>query len=370
MQKQSRPPHVNDGIVTAFRDGQVTLRANRRTEGFTEAIQEIGYQGIRTGDLVVHSMDGFAGAIGVSDSDGKASPVVHAYQVNNDVDSRFIAYFLRSMAISGYIESLAKGIRERSTSFDGATLANLEIPCPPLDDQRRVANFLDLETSRIDTLRRIRERQKLLITERNKALLVHLTNENDWQHTPVRRLMSKLSRPVRAGDTVVTAYRDGEVTLRSNRREDGYTFSDKEAGYQGVEPGDLVFHALDGFAGAVGVSDSHGKASPVYHVCRMVGADDPRFIGFALRSMGMTGYLELQAGNVRQRSVDFRSWDKFGQLSISRPPVDAQRRIADEIIENRAWANRIIAAIDRQIALLTERRQALITAAVTGGITV
>lgn len=40
----SRP---EDGVVTAFRDGQVTLRTNRRTEGFTNAIQEHGYQGIR-----------------------------------------------------------------------------------------------------------------------------------------------------------------------------------------------------------------------------------------------------------------------------------------------------------------------------------
>ena len=45
----------------------------RRTDGFTIAFQEHGYQEIRKGDLVIHKMDAFAGAIGVSDSDGKAS---------------------------------------------------------------------------------------------------------------------------------------------------------------------------------------------------------------------------------------------------------------------------------------------------------
>ncbi|EDP6841312.1 hypothetical protein GN629_08195 [Campylobacter upsaliensis] len=65
----------NDEIITCFRDGIVTLRKNRRTEGFTNSLKEIGYQGIRVNDLVIHSMDAFAGAIGVSDSNGKATPV-------------------------------------------------------------------------------------------------------------------------------------------------------------------------------------------------------------------------------------------------------------------------------------------------------
>ena len=72
---EKREPLIGDDIVTAFRDGQVTLRKNRREEGFTNAIKEIGYQRIKRGDLVISAMDAFAGAIGVSDSDGKSSPV-------------------------------------------------------------------------------------------------------------------------------------------------------------------------------------------------------------------------------------------------------------------------------------------------------
>ena len=56
--KMSRPVRDDDGVVTCFRDGAVTLRKNRRLRGFTEAIVEHGYQGIRKGDLVIHGMDG------------------------------------------------------------------------------------------------------------------------------------------------------------------------------------------------------------------------------------------------------------------------------------------------------------------------
>src|SRR5665647_1828307 len=64
--KMARPVRPEDEVVTCFRDGMVTLRKNRRLRGFTEATAESGYQGIRKGDLVIHGMDAFAGAIGVS----------------------------------------------------------------------------------------------------------------------------------------------------------------------------------------------------------------------------------------------------------------------------------------------------------------
>ena len=75
--KEKREVRAEDKIVTCFRDGQVTFRENRRITGFTESIQENGYQHVCKGDLVIHVMDAFAGAIGVSDSDGKCTPVLN-----------------------------------------------------------------------------------------------------------------------------------------------------------------------------------------------------------------------------------------------------------------------------------------------------
>jgi type I restriction enzyme S subunit len=254
--------------------------------------------------------------------------------------------------------------------LSGHALAAIPVACPPLDEQRRIANFLDAQTAGIDIMSQLRITQKGLLAERYISKLVHGASPDSWSLVQLRRIMQKSTRPVKSGDTVVTAYRDGTVTLRSNRREEGYTFSDTEVGYQGVEPGDLVFHALDGFAGAVGVSDSRGKASPVYHVCSMRSDDDARFMSLALRAMGVSGFLELQAGNVRQRSVDFRTWETFARLPVPKPPVSEQRRIADELLESRAWTEKASVALDQQLDLLAERRRALITAAVTGGIAV
>jgi type I restriction enzyme S subunit len=160
------------------------------------------------------------------------------------------------------------------------------------------------------------------------------------------------------------------VTLRSNRREEGYTFSDTESGYQQIRSGDLVFHALDGFAGAVGVSDSHGNATPVYHVCEAIAGDDLAYVARLLRYLGRSGFLATQAPNVRERSVDFRNWSTFGRLPLALPSVDEQRRIAAHLDQQTAKVDILIAESENFIELARERRLALITAAVTGQIDV
>src|SRR6266542_3260493 len=115
--KMDRRVRAEDEIVTCFRDGMVTLRRNRRLRGFTEATFELGYQGIRKGDLVIHAMDAFAGAIGVSDSDGKGTPVYAVCQPQVNVNAFYYASILREMSRSLWIQSLSRGIRERSTDF-------------------------------------------------------------------------------------------------------------------------------------------------------------------------------------------------------------------------------------------------------------
>ncbi|MFJ8249951.1 hypothetical protein [Streptomyces sp. NPDC094466] len=189
------------------------------------------------------------------------------------------------------------------------------------------------------------------------------TSPPDWRETTVRRVLRPLDRPARSGLGVITAYRDGTVTLRSNRREDGYTFSDTENGYQEIRPGDLVFHALDGFAGAVGVSDSHGNGSPVYHVCEPVAGDDPAYLARLLRLLGTSGFLTTQAPNVRERSVDFRNWGTFARIPLVLPPANEQRSIAAYLDRETARIDTLIEEQQRLIELQWERRAAVVDAA-------
>ena len=123
FRKMERPVRESDEVVTCFRDGVVTLRKNRRLRGFTESLSEFGYQGVRRGDLVIHAMDAFAGATGVSDSDGKGTSVYSVCAPRMEgVNAHYYAFCVREMAGSQWILALSKGIRERSTDFRFAVL--------------------------------------------------------------------------------------------------------------------------------------------------------------------------------------------------------------------------------------------------------
>lgn len=174
--KNERGVRKEDEVVTCFRDGEVTLRTNRRTSGFTNSIKEHGYQGIRKGDLVIHAMDAFAGAIGVSDSDGKSTPVYSACtpRFPKIVNQFFYAYYLRNLALNGVIESLAKGIRERSTDFRFNDFGELQIALPTLEEQSTIAQHLDQKTKKIDQAITQKEKMIALLKERKQIMIQEL----------------------------------------------------------------------------------------------------------------------------------------------------------------------------------------------------
>lgn len=167
--KVDRNPEENDEVITCFRDGQVTLRKNRRLSGYTESIKEIGYQHINKGDLVIHIMDAFAGAIGVSDSNGKGSPVYNVCVSRICVNNYFYAYLLREMARNGYISSLYRGIRERSSDFRFNVFANQIYPVPPREEQDKIVAYLDYQTSNINKLILSKRKQIELLEEYKKT---------------------------------------------------------------------------------------------------------------------------------------------------------------------------------------------------------
>lgn len=158
-----QPVFQDDGVITCFRDGEVTLRSKRREDGFTISLQEAGYQGINVGDLVVHGMDGFAGAIGISDSRGRGTPVLNV--LDSTQNKRYIMYYLRSMAYNGVFLALATGIRVRSCDTNWNKLKELLYPKPSIDEQEEIASFIDNKIQLLDEL--IEKKETLLIELEN-----------------------------------------------------------------------------------------------------------------------------------------------------------------------------------------------------------
>ena len=239
FKEENRPVRPDDEIVTCFRDGQVTLRKNRRTEGFTNSLKEIGYQGVRKGDLVIHNMDAFAGAIGISDSDGKATPVYACCTPKTlEVNQYYYCYLLRYLARNGFILSLAKGIRERSTDFRFNDFKELYLPIPSREEQDAIVKHIDTATAKIDAA--IAQQQKMidLLNERKQIIINRAVTKGlnpnakmkdsgvEWigevpEHWEMRRLKSMMSIQ-RGHDLTAESFKEGEIPVYGSGGLMGY----------------------------------------------------------------------------------------------------------------------------------------------------
>lgn len=376
-----RPVYEDDGVITCFRDGEVTLRTNRREDGFTIATVEAGYQGIEPGDLVVHGMDGFAGAIGISDSRGKGTPALNVLDCSEN--KRYVMYYLRAMAYGDVFTALATGIRVRTCDTNWKKLRGLEYIIPTLEEQQKIVSYLDQKCSEVNNLI-IDIQSEIDILEQYKRSVITETvtrgmnpdiqmkdsgiqwigmMPSHWNCIRGKYILKYIQKPVQEDDGVITCFRDGEVTLRSNRREDGFTVADKEIGYQGIDVGDLVVHGMDGFAGAIGISDSRGKASPVLNV--LDTEQNKRYIMYFLRSMAYSDVFLAMATGIRVRSCDLR-WNKLAELYYPVPPIEEQAAIVEYIDSVLAKANDVIAAKKEQLSVLEAYKKSLIFEYVTG----
>ncbi len=189
----------------------------------------------------------------------------------------------------------------------------------------------------------------------------------NWKVERGKNVLALQKRSVRDNDEVVTCFRDGEVILRSLRRTEGFTMSDKEIGYQGINEGDIVIHGMDGFAGAMGVSKSTGKGSPVLIVCTPKYDAIPQYIIYYLRALAMTDVFVALATGIRERSCDLR-WNKVSELEFIMPSSSEQQAIVEFLDRKCAEVDEMIALQEQIVEELKAYKQSVITEAVTKGL--
>jgi type I restriction enzyme, S subunit len=340
---------------------------------------------IKRGDFAI-SLRSFEGGLEYCHHDGIISPAYTVLRATKRLESNYFKYLFKSTSFISELQTSVVGIREGKNISYGELAYSL-LPLPPITDQTLIARFLDRKTAQIDKAIAQKERLIELLKERRQILLHNAVtrglNPNvrmkdcgiewigrvpeHWMFKKAKWLFERMNRPIRKGDDIVTCFRDGQVTLRIKRKTEGFTNAEKEHGYQGICVGDLVIHAMDAFAGAIGVSDSNGKSSPVYSVCsaRDKSITNCHFYAFFLREIARNGFIQSLAKGIRERSTDFRFSD-FAQLMLPIPPIEEQDMIVAHIEKTTRTINRGIGYQEDQIAHLEEYKSTLINSAVTG----
>ena len=342
---------------------------------------------VEAGDFISH-LRSFQGGLEYSPFEGKVS---NAYTVLRPRRPFVAGYFKHLFKSTMYVQGLqttTDQLRD-GQSIRFKQLALLSLPEPPLEEQRRIADFLDRETAKIDAL--IAKQEQLITTldERKQAavsqvLSLGLKNEvsmkesgvkwlgevpSHWDVVPIKWLTSvrrgSSPRPiddpkyfdengewawVRISD--VTASKGLLRQTRETLSELGSSLSTK------ILPGEL-FVSIAGTVGMPAIADIKCCIHDgfVYFPTLTLNRKYLYRILESGRCFGGLGKLGTQLN---------LNTDTIGNIRVPIPPPRELDEIVEFIDAEVEKANALVARVQTAVALLLERRQALISAAVTG----
>ena len=383
---QSLPVRADDGVITCFRDGEVTLRSNRREEGFTISTTEAGYQGINQGDLIVHGMDGFAGAIGISDSRGKATPVLN--NLATCENKRYMMYELRAMAFCELFQALSTGIRVRTCDTNWGKLRSIEYLLPPAEEQQAIAAFLDSKCAEIDALSAdIRSEIDTLEAYKRSVITEAVTKGLDktvpmkdsgvpwcpqvpshWKYTNPKALFTQRFDRAYPGERQLTAsqeygivYQDEFMEMTGNRV---VTVLKDFSILKHVEPGDFVI-SMRSFQGGLEYSEVKGCISSAYvMLAPNTELVYPPFYRWFFKSDKYINAIQSTSNLVRDGQA--MRYANFAQVPLFIIPLDEQKEIADYLDVHISDLNEILKIKWEQLAILADYKKSIIYEYVTG----
>jgi type I restriction enzyme S subunit len=266
-------------------------------------------------------------------------------------------------------------------------LERVPIPLPPPEEQRRIADFLDAETARIDRILNLKNSVQMQLVERVRSVRDGLVNglAGSEASVPLRRFITRIEQGAspqceaspREGEEEwavlkLSSVKKGTFRPGENKRlpSDGQFSSMNE-----VRAGDLLVTrantpSLVGDVAVVGEKPPSRLLLPdlIYRV-GLTGEINAEYVAQVALSGRIRSLIESVARGTSQSMVKLRGED-IKEWPIPITTLPRQAKVVKEIAEAADTATSLQRITERQIKLLAERRQALITAAVTGQIDV
>lgn len=341
------------------------------------------YKIVRQGDVIMNRLGKPHGSVGVSPWRGITSPAYWVMEIDRSrAYPTYIHHLLRSKHLVREYERLGKHMPPNQFDISWEVFRSIEVPLPSLDEQCRIADFLDAETAFVDKIHVLRSQQKEQLIQRRWSVFQYALDTVPKESLPLRRLLhSVIDGPFGSAFSSSDYVDDGAVVVRLGnigfceyRPEDQARIPIplySELRKHDVREGDILIAGLGdprNHAGRACIAPDLGPAI-VKGKCFRARVERARtsaeFLVLLLSSPLGAAILE---GRGSTRSMINLEIVKSAVLPI--PRYADQVAIADEM--SRYWqsALAVVQACDRQLALIAERRQALITAAVTGQIDV
>ncbi|HPT26236.1 MAG TPA: restriction endonuclease subunit S [Bryobacteraceae bacterium] len=362
--------------VASYRFADAPSRARRR---------------VRDGDVIVSCVRTYLQAIAPIEKPADNLIVSTGFAVVRPkpgvLRAGFCKYALREQHFLAEVERRSVGV-----SYPAINASDLgAIPLPALvdTDQHLVEVFLDRETQGIDALIAAKQRLLDLLAEKRMAIIASAVTRGinlkaklrdsgvpwlgeipeHWTVERARWLFRERDVRSEAGEEeLLTVSHITGVTPRSEKDVNMFEAETNE-GYKLCESGDLVINTLWAWMGAMGVAPVKGIVSPAYNVYEPGKRLMPEYIDALVRLPVFAQEVTRYSKGVWSSRLRLYP-EGFFETYLPVPPMDEQRTIAEHITRETTKLDNLRAATERTIALLQERRAALIAAAVTGQIEV
>jgi type I restriction enzyme S subunit len=377
--KESGRPDLQP--LSVFLDAGVVPRSER-DDNRNELGADLGnYLIVEPGDIVFNKLRTWQGGLGVSRHHGIVSPAYFVCRPSREMEPRFLHYLLRSAPYLAELTRVSKFMPPSQFDILWDDLRLVPIPILPLARQRAITDYLDAETASIEAvLEKKRHLAGLIDTWFWVAVANDLAQQPDVPMVPLRRVLTKITdgpfgssltsaHYVDEGARVVRLSNIGFAEFKDDDRAfiswDHYAAQSSHR----VGAGDLLIAGLGdsrNHAGRACVAPDLGPAI-VKADCYCASVDRrralPAFLALFLSSPpGAEETAVASRGTTRSRI----NLDIARDVRVPLPSLEVQRRVLAEATRRRRAADAARQRLERQIVLLTERRQAVVTQAIAG----
>jgi type I restriction enzyme S subunit len=336
----------------------------------------------KVGDVLYGKLRPYLRKVLVAPFNGRCSSEFLVLRPAPGVDSRFLSYLLLSDPVTSWSVTNSDGAKMPRTEWD--VVGQTRVACPRPGEQTAIGDHLDRETARIDALIAKKERLLALSEERKWNRLISLIHQTDTRSLPIRRLLLFITDGPFGSAFSSSDYSEyGAAVVRLGNIGFGEYRSEDQARIPmplyrqfprcHVSPGDVLIAGLgdaNNHAGRACVAPDLGAAMVKGKCfCARVNRSrvTPGYLAWLLASpLGAELVGALGQGSTRTMI----NLELIKSLAIPVPNVAEQESLIRDFDRERERIAAMSLGLHRQVALLRQKRQALITATVTGQIPV
>lgn len=357
------------------------------------------YKLIEKGQFGMNKMKAWQGSYGVSPYTGIVSPAYYIFRFIKPIYPDFFHWAIRSKTYISFFGSASDGVRIGQWDLSKDRMKNIPFVFPNINSQKKIVEFIQDKTGKIDQAIAIKEQQIALLNERKQIVIQKAVTQGldpnvpmkdsgvewigqipeHWELKKIKHVTSKIGSGVTPAGGGATYLDEGIPLLRSQNihfdridLNDVARISEKvhhSMSNSKVRKNDVLLNITGGSIGRCYFVETSEEMNVNQHVCILRPKKNITsiFLNAVLASeVGQGQIWYFQQGGGRE-GLNFQALKNF---DIALPPIEEQIIISKKVEEIYQQFGNMNAHIQMQIEKLKEYKTILINDAVTGKIKV